>query len=61
MRDPNIYEETRYCFRELSKILKSLKINLLQALKNNWNIFQIYRDFCNKKKMIRFTFNDKSS
>ena len=45
MRDPNIYEEMRYCFRELSKILKSLKINLLQALKNNWNIFQIYRDF----------------
>lgn len=45
MRDPKTYEETRYYFRELSKILKSLKINLLQILKNNWNIFQMYRNF----------------
>lgn len=50
MRDPNTCEEMRYYFRELSKILKSLRINLLQILKNSWNIFQMFTGtFCNKK------------
>lgn len=47
MRDPNTYEETERIIasENYRKIVKSLKINLLQVLKNNWDIFQVCRNF----------------